>query len=103
VEAAIVRDLSGQMDYAGYLALAQLLSAQKPVSRPEHHDELLFILQHQVAELWMKLLLHEISAAIRHVQQDDLEHCFKILARVKLIQMQLFNMWGVLETLTPSE
>jgi len=103
VEAAIVRDLSGQMDYAGYLALPQLLSAQKPVSRPEHHDELLFILQHQVAELWMKLLLHEISAAIRHVQQDDLEHCFKILARVKLIQMQLFNMWGVLETLTPSE
>jgi tryptophan 2,3-dioxygenase len=103
LEAGIVRDLRGQLSYAEYLRLPELLAQQQTLSQPPHHDEVLFILQHQVAELWMKLLLHELSAAIRHVQDDLLDHCFKILSRVKLIQMQLFDMWAVLETLTPSE
>jgi tryptophan 2,3-dioxygenase len=103
LDAGIVRNLEGQLTYAAYLKLPELLSQQHPLSEPPHHDEVLFILQHQVAELWMKLLLHELSAAIQHVQNDQLDNCFKILSRVKLIQMQLFDMWGVLETLTPSE
>ena len=64
---------------------------------------MLFIIQHQVAELWMKLMIHELRAAIAYVRADALEPCFKILARVKLIQKQLFEQWAVLETLTPSE
>jgi tryptophan 2,3-dioxygenase len=103
LDAGIVRNLEGQLTYAEYLNLPALLAQQHPLSEPPHHDEVLFILQHQVAELWMKLLLHELSAAIEHVQNDQLDRCFKILSRVKLIQMQLFDMWGVLETLTPSE
>lgn len=103
LEPGIIKDLKGQLSYAEYLKLPELLGSQRPLSHPLHHDEVLFILQHQVAELWMKLVLHELAAAIRFIQQDSLEHCFKILARVKVIQMQLFNMWAVLETLTPSE
>ncbi|MGB7191531.1 MAG: tryptophan 2,3-dioxygenase family protein [Acidobacteriaceae bacterium] len=103
LEPGIVTDFSDRMSYAGYLRLAELLAQQRPLSSPEHHDEMLFILQHQVAELWIKLLIHELSAAIRFVQQDQLDPCFKILSRAKLIQMQLFNQWAVLETLTPSE
>jgi tryptophan 2,3-dioxygenase len=64
---------------------------------------MLFIIQHQVSELWMKLMLHELKAAIRFVRVDQLDACFKILSRVKLIQKQLFEQWAVLETLTPSE
>ena len=64
---------------------------------------MLFIIQHQTSELWMKLMIDELTAAIRHLKADDLSPCFKILARVKQIQMQLFNQWAVLETLTPSE
>ena len=64
---------------------------------------MLFIVQHQVAELWMKLMIHELRAAIAHVRSDALEPSFKILARVKLIQKQLFEQWSVLETLTPSQ
>jgi tryptophan 2,3-dioxygenase len=64
---------------------------------------LLFIIQHQVSELWIKLLIHELSAAIDHLRKDRLPPCLKILSRVKLIQMQLFEQWAVLETLTPSE
>ena len=103
LEAGIVTDFSGRMSYAGYLHLAELLDQQKPLSDPAHHDETLFIIQHQVAELWIKQLIHELSAAIRFVQHDQLDPCFKILSRAKLIQMQLFDMWAVLETLTPSE
>ncbi len=103
LEASIIRDLAGQLSYGEYLSLAGLLAQQKPLSRPPHHDELLFIVQHQVAELWMKLLIHELSAALRHLQCDELDSCFKILSRVKLIQTQLFEMWAVLETLTPNE
>jgi tryptophan 2,3-dioxygenase len=94
-------DLSAETSYANYLRLDLLLAAQQP--RSTHHDEMLFIIQHQVAELWMKLVVHELQAAIAHVRADRLAPCFKILARVKLIQRQLFEQWGVLETLTPSE
>jgi tryptophan 2,3-dioxygenase len=103
LEQGIQTDLRGRLTYAGYLCLDQVLSAQKPLSKPMHHDEMLFIIQHQTSELWIKLMLHELEAAIRHIQHDQLEPCFKILSRVKQIQMQLFNQWAVLETLTPSE
>ena len=103
LEAGIERDLAGRMTYAGYLDLPRLLAAQQPLSRPEHHDEMLFIVQHQVSELWMKLVIHELRAAIVHLQQDRLDPCAKILARVKQVQRQLFEQWAVLETLTPSE
>lgn len=92
-----------RMTYEGYLRLDQLLAAQRPRSSPPHHDEMLFIIQHQTSELWMKLIIHELRAAIGQVQRDELEPAFKILARVKHIQAQLFNQWAVLETLTPSE
>ncbi|MGA9855647.1 MAG: tryptophan 2,3-dioxygenase [Gammaproteobacteria bacterium] len=103
LEQGIQTDFRGRLTYAGYLCLDQVLNAQKPLSKPLHHDEMLFIIQHQTSELWIKLLLHELDAAIRYTQCDQLEPCFKILARVKQIQMQLFNQWAVLETLTPSE
>jgi tryptophan 2,3-dioxygenase len=103
LETSIVTDFKDRMNYAGYLCLDGLLSQQQPLSQPPHHDELLFIIQHQVSELWIKQLIHELGAAVRHVQQDRLDPCFKILSRAKLIQMQLFDQWAVLETLTPSE
>jgi len=103
VEPGIVSDFSGRMSYAGYLSLAGLLAQQKPLSQPPHHDEMLFIIQHQVSELWMKLIIHELTAAIEHIRHDRLGPTLKILSRVKLIQMQLFEQWAVLETLTPSE
>jgi tryptophan 2,3-dioxygenase len=96
-----ITDLASETSYGGYLQLAALLAAQRP--RSSHHDEMLFIIQHQTSELWMKLMIHELSAAIEHVKADRLAPCFKILARVKQIQRQLFEQWGVLETLTPSE
>ncbi|HZU09656.1 MAG TPA: tryptophan 2,3-dioxygenase family protein [Pseudacidobacterium sp.] len=103
LESGIVTDFRERMSYAGYLCLDGLLSQQRPLSNPPHHDEMLFIIQHQVSELWIKQLIHELTAAIRFVQQDQLDPCFKILSRAKLIQMQLFEQWAVLETLTPSE
>jgi tryptophan 2,3-dioxygenase len=103
LEPGIVTDFKDRMNYAGYLCLDGLLSQQNPLSEPPHHDEMLFIIQHQVSELWIKLLIHELEAASRYVRQDQLDPCFKILARTKLIQMQLFEQWAVLETLTPSE
>jgi tryptophan 2,3-dioxygenase len=96
-----ITELAAETSYGGYLQLAALLSAQRP--RSSHHDEMLFIIQHQVSELWMKLMIHELAAAIAHVKADRLAPCFKILARVKQIQRQLFEQWAVLETLTPSE
>jgi tryptophan 2,3-dioxygenase len=96
-----ITDLAADTSYGGYLGLERLLGAQQP--RSSHHDEMLFIIQHQTSELWMKLMIHELAAAIAHVKSDDLAPCFKILARVKQIQRQLFEQWGVLETLTPSE
>lgn len=103
LEPGITVDLAGSTTYADYLRLDLLLSAQQPRSSPEHHDELLFIIQHQTSELWLKLLIHELLAARREVQADQLEPAFKILARVGQVQRMLFEQWGVLETLTPSE
>jgi tryptophan 2,3-dioxygenase len=103
VEAGIVSDFSKRLSYADYLSLDGLLAQQRPLSQPQHHDEMLFIVQHQVSELWIKLVIHELSAAIEHISQDRLPSALKILSRVKLIQMQLFEQWAVLETLTPSE
>jgi tryptophan 2,3-dioxygenase len=103
VEPGIVSDFSERLSYSRYLSLDGLLAQQRPLSQPPHHDEMLFIVQHQVSELWMKLLIHELSAAIDHIRHDRLPPCLKILSRVKLIQMQLFEQWAVLETLTPSE
>jgi len=107
LEPGIVTDLTNRLTYAGYLRLDKILSAQEPLSgtasAPPRHDEMLFIIQHQTSELWMKLAIHELKAALSFVRQDRLDACFKILARVKLIQKQLFEQWAVLETLTPSE
>jgi tryptophan 2,3-dioxygenase len=107
LEPGIVTDFRDSLTYAGYLCLDALLAAQRPRSgapgAPPRHDEMLFIIQHQTSELWMKLMIHELKAAIRYVRADQLDACFKILARVKLIQKQLFEQWAVLETLTPSE
>ncbi|HZD20176.1 MAG TPA: tryptophan 2,3-dioxygenase family protein, partial [Burkholderiales bacterium] len=80
----IITELGPETSYGGYLALEVLLSAQRP--RSKHHDEMLFIIQHQTSELWMKLMIHELRGAIAHVQADNLPPCFKILARVKQIQ-----------------
>ena len=96
-----ITDLAPETSYGGYLRLDLLLSAQQP--RSSHHDEMLFIVQHQTSELWMKLLVHELAAAITHVRADNLSPCFKILARAKQVQRQLFEQWAVLETLTPTE
>jgi tryptophan 2,3-dioxygenase len=103
VEQGVTRDLRGRRTYASYLELDKLLSAQNPLSDPEHHDELLFIIQHQTSELWMRLIIHELDAVLRFLAVDDLGPCQKGLARVKQIQRQLFEQWGVLATLTPSE
>jgi len=103
LEAGIERDLSGRMTYAGYLHLDTLLSAQRPVSDPPYHDEMLFIVQHHVAELWLKLLVHELHAALESIRGDRIDPCLKVLARVKQIQRQLFEQWAVLETMTPHE
>ncbi|TVQ32482.1 MAG: tryptophan 2,3-dioxygenase [Phycisphaeraceae bacterium] len=103
IEPGIHTDFSSRMTYADYLRLDQVLDAQSPLSDPPHHDEMLFIIQHQTSELWMKLVIHELRAAISLVKRDDLEPVFKILARVKHIQAQLFDQWGVLATLTPTE
>jgi tryptophan 2,3-dioxygenase len=100
-EREFITDLAADTSYGGYLGLDRLLAAQQP--RSSHHDEMLFIIQHQTSELWMKLMIHELAAAIGHVKSDQLAPCFKILARVKQIQRQLFEQWAVLETLTPSE
>ncbi len=96
-----ITDLAAETSYSGYLRLDLLFAAQQP--RSAHHDEMLFIIQHQTSELWMKLMVHELGAAIAHVRADALAPCFKILARVKQVQRQLFEQWAVLETLTPTE
>src|SRR5690606_23735904 len=103
IEEGIERDLGEKLDYAGYLQLDQLLSAQQVVYDPPHHDELLVVIQHQVAELWMKLIIHELKAATAFIRGDRIDQGMKVMARVKQIQRQLFEQWGVLETLTPSE
>lgn len=94
-------DFSRDMSYGDYLHLDEILNAQHPLS--ESHDELLFIVQHQTSELWMKLLLHELEAAIDCVRRDELSPAFKMLARVTRIMEQLVSAWTVLSTMTPPE
>ena len=103
LEDGIVRDFKVNLSYGRYLHLDEILDAQHPVSRPEHHDELLFIVQHQTTELWLKLVLHELQAVQRMLAKDDLRPALKGLARVKHIQHTLTQQWSVLATLTPSE
>ncbi len=94
-------DLSKDMSYGDYLHLDEILGAQHPLS-PEH-NEMLFIVQHQTTELWMKLLLHELRAAVQCVARDELGSAFKMLARVSKIMEQLVHAWDVLATMTPPE
>jgi tryptophan 2,3-dioxygenase len=94
-------DFSKDMSYADYLHLDEVLTAQHPLS-PDH-NEMLFIVQHQTSELWMKLMLHELAAAMRCVAADDLGGAFKMLARVSRIMEQLVHAWDVLATMTPPE
>jgi tryptophan 2,3-dioxygenase len=103
LEKSIHTKLSPDDDYGAYLGLEKLLSAQVPLSDPPHPDEMLFIIQHQVAELWMKLVLHEIHRAIGFFREDRVPPAVKALARVRHVQNQLYNQWKVLDTLTPSE
>jgi tryptophan 2,3-dioxygenase len=103
LEDGIVRDFKVNLSYGKYLHLDEILTAQHPVSVPEHHDELLFILQHQTSELWLKLVLHELHAVRRQLAADELRPALKGLARVKHIQRTLTEQWSVLATLTPSE
>jgi tryptophan 2,3-dioxygenase len=92
-------DLRDSMSYGDYLQLPQLLACQQPVT--ERHDELLFVVIHQASELWMKLCLHEIVAAIRQIGRDDLGPAFKMMARVARVQVNLIQSWEILSTLTP--
>ncbi|MBA2686260.1 MAG: tryptophan 2,3-dioxygenase [Gemmatimonadaceae bacterium] len=94
-------DFAAAMSYGDYLQLDKLLTAQQP--RSESHDEMLFIIIHQASELWMKLTLHELTAARRLLIADDLQLAFKHLARVSRIQSQLIQSWDVLSTMTPSD
>ena len=87
------------MGYGDYLNLATLLSAQNPVT--DEHDEPLFVIIHQISELWMKLAIHELGAAARCIRDDDLRPTFKMLSRVSAIQSQLIEAWAVLSTMTP--
>jgi tryptophan 2,3-dioxygenase len=103
LESGIVRDFKVNLSYGRYLHLDEILNAQHPVSTPAHHDELLFILQHQTSELWLKLVLHELRAVQRQLANDELRPALKGLARVKHIQRTLTDQWSVLATLTPSE
>ena len=94
-------DFAKDMSYGDYLHLDQVLAAQHPLS-PDH-NEMLFIIQHQTSELWMKLMLHELEAAMAHIAQDQLGSAFKMLARVSRIMEQLVHAWDVLATMTPPE
>jgi tryptophan 2,3-dioxygenase len=94
-------DLGESQSYGQYLHLDKILSAQAPLS--SEHDEMLFIIIHQASELWIKLCLHELTAAREHVRRDDLGPSFKMLARVARIQAQLTQSWDVLATMTPAE
>ena len=94
-------DFSNSMSYGDYLHLDAILTAQKPLSPA--HDEMLFIVQHQTSELWMKLMLHELQAAMAHIANNELQMAFKMLARVSKIMEQLVHAWDVLATMTPPE
>ena len=95
------KDFAQEMSYGDYLALDEVLNSQHP--RSADHNEMLFIIQHQTSELWMKLMLHELRAAIHNISKDCLPPAFKMLARVSRIMEQLVHAWDVLATMTPSE
>jgi tryptophan 2,3-dioxygenase len=92
-------DLKGELSYADYLGLKDLLACQRPLTA--HHDEMLFVVIHQSSELWIKLCLHEITAAIRQIQADELGPAFKMLSRIARVQVNLIQSWEILSTLTP--
>jgi len=98
---AVHWDLGSSLSYGEYLRLDRLLDAQKPLST--EHDEMLFIIVHQVSELWMRLMLHELRAVIECVRRDNLDPSFKMLDRVGRIQAQLLAVWEVLSTMTPAD
>ncbi|WP_283159425.1 tryptophan 2,3-dioxygenase [Virgibacillus pantothenticus] len=100
-EDGIYTDFKEKMTYGDYLQLDMLLTSQKRLS--DHHDEMLFIIIHQVSELWLKLIIHEIQAAITSIQQSNFQASFKMLARVSKTQSQIIQAWDVLSTLTPAE
>jgi tryptophan 2,3-dioxygenase len=99
LEESIHTDLGDRMTYAKYLHLPEILNAQHRLS--DEHDEMLFIVIHQASELWLKLAGHEVEVAIRNVRENDFRHAFKVIARVKLILMQLTQSWSILSTMTP--
>jgi tryptophan 2,3-dioxygenase len=101
LEKTIQTDFQKEMSYGDYLHLDKILDSQHRLS--DHHDEMLFIIIHQASELWMKLIIHELTEAIQYIRQNNLEPSFKILSRVSRIQQQLIQSWSVLSTLTPSE
>ena len=98
---AVHWDLGSSLSYSEYLQLDKLLDAQKPLSN--QHNEMLFIIVHQVSELWMRLMLHELTAALECVRRDDLDPALKMLARISRTQNQLITVWEVLSTMTPFE
>ena len=99
IEQGIHTDFKDRMSYGSYLHLPELLNAQHLLS--DEHDEMLFVVIHQASELWLKLAGHEVEAAIRNVRENDFRHAFKVIARVKLILMQLTQSWSILSTMTP--
>lgn len=101
LEKSIQTDFQKAMSYGDYLHLDKILDSQHRLSG--HHDEMLFIIIHQTSELWMKLIIHELTEAVQYIRQNHLEPSFKILSRVSRIQQQLIQSWSVLSTLTPSE
>ena len=99
LESGIDTDLRDRMNYGRYLELPKILNAQHRLS--DEHDEMLFIIIHQASELWLKLAGHEVEAAVQYVERDDFRNAFKVIARVKMILMQLTQSWSILSTLTP--
>src|SRR5271163_1297785 len=94
-------ELGTSLSYGEYLHLEKILDAQQPLSY--EHDETMFIIVHQTSELWMRLMLHELSAALECIRRDDLDPTFKMFARVSRVQTQLIATWDVLSTMTPFE
>ncbi|SHN45297.1 tryptophan 2,3-dioxygenase [Cryptosporangium aurantiacum] len=103
LESGVRTDFRDAMSYGSYLRLDLILGAQQPLSAPAHHDEMLFIIQHQTSELWLKLMLHELRAARDLLDADQLSWSLKRLARVKRILETMTEQWSVLATMTPSE
>jgi tryptophan 2,3-dioxygenase len=98
---AVHWDLGSSQSYGQYLGLDRLLDAQQPLTT--EHDEMLFIIVHQTAELWMKLMRHELAGVLECVRRDNLDPSFKMLSRIQRVQAQLLNVWDVLATMTPAD